>query len=418
MQRFALTHVFYIWLGIFFSGNACAGTFDLDALLRIIDEKKLSTMEEVIPELPAELRSSFTLQFSGRGLQEASPMHPRAILFGSDAKFVLTFNGHPDQRQYDKFEILQFNEAEGVHEMYALKFPIERDATGHAVRPMKNPRNCTACHGLPPHPIWDPYRTWTGIYGSNNDLLEGEELASFKAFMATRLESPRYSHLLPMAGSEVSPYRFLPTQKSVQFRPNTRLGALFYRWNSVALAKRVENSPYYPRFWKLWTLVAMCGRPEFPEVEARKLSAIVEPLLRAQFAGTIPYPTSPIFGARNLSALFGTTQQDWFLQLPNATIHEGDSLAYYDGSNFFRSNPIAAVASLRKLVRVHPELADYFSDASVMGEYGGSELLQTPFDIEWAENADRIAVDGSLKTDGCKKLKQIVVQDLLGSVEK
>jgi hypothetical protein len=40
-------------------------------------------------------------------IQDASDAHPRAIVFGDDARFIFTFNGEPSQRGYDAVEILQ-----------------------------------------------------------------------------------------------------------------------------------------------------------------------------------------------------------------------------------------------------------------------------------------------------------------------
>src|SRR5256885_17060270 len=42
----------------------------------------------------------FRSVFESRSLQGASPENPRVILFGPDARFIVTFNGSPAQRGF------------------------------------------------------------------------------------------------------------------------------------------------------------------------------------------------------------------------------------------------------------------------------------------------------------------------------
>src|SRR5688572_936104 len=60
-----------------------------------IEECSLRRIEEVLAALPDTHLANYTLMHRSRSLHGSSVENPRAILFGKDAKFVLTFNGDP-----------------------------------------------------------------------------------------------------------------------------------------------------------------------------------------------------------------------------------------------------------------------------------------------------------------------------------
>ena len=78
---------FCVLLGVLAAAGACASDFDMEALTGIIRTVNVRSVEEMLPLLPSELRANYTLAFASRSLQGATPSAPRAILFGSDARW-------------------------------------------------------------------------------------------------------------------------------------------------------------------------------------------------------------------------------------------------------------------------------------------------------------------------------------------
>src|SRR5437879_2564289 len=84
------------------SGNALAA--GINSVMDLVDAKKISTLEQLLPQLPHDLRSNFVTVSQSRSLQEAAPDKPRVIMFGEDAKLIIAFNGAP-LKGSDKLEI-------------------------------------------------------------------------------------------------------------------------------------------------------------------------------------------------------------------------------------------------------------------------------------------------------------------------
>src|SRR5205807_215157 len=143
-------------------------------------------------------------------------------------RFIATFNGDAAQTGFDQLEMIQFNGEKSAFEFYAIQFPIQRDSAGLAVRPGKNPDSCLICHGADPHPVWHSYSNWPGVYGANDDSVEGVELEALQSFLASRGTHPRYRYLAPHPGSAISPFAYEPRGNET-FRPNFRMGLAINR---------------------------------------------------------------------------------------------------------------------------------------------------------------------------------------------
>ena len=368
--------------------------FDLDTLLRIIDEHRLSRLEEVLPLLPEELRSSFTLQYESHGLQGASFEHPRAILFGKDARFVLSFNGHPEQRKFNSFEIFQFDDNQARFEFYSLDFPIRRDLNGNAIRPERNPRVCLNCHGTDPHPRWGSYAQWPGIFGANDDCLTAQEREKLLAFRENMPASPRYAHLRPMLGSEVSPFRE-QCRQNFQFRPNDRLNILFNHLNAKRLGRLIQDSPNFRKYLLLlvasiecsfWTDDFNNGWWEWSAADQAALDAVLIPDLRQAHGGTVPFPDRRVQSLWNLVYLFGTSLQDWNMAItPNA----GEGPTYFDGISFLDSHIFNAVWPVFR--QMYPQFEPQYRATRFTQLLDNPRLVQTEFDREFVLGTDEIS---------------------------
>ena len=209
-------------------------------------------------QLPQEYRRRFTLMYDSLSIQDASYEWPRVISYGETAKFVFTFNGHPQQKGFYNLETAEYNsETRRIYfrEIVSLadwqtylratnqtssipRTPKPGDAffeqfglSANDIQPFNkagdliqngifitkpNPMKCMQCHaisvkefevaGSKPHSeriaryIWGNYARWNGAYGSRDDALnlKNEEVEAVE-FIRLKFQSAnnqnRYSHL-------------------------------------------------------------------------------------------------------------------------------------------------------------------------------------------------------------------------------
>src|SRR5256885_10047748 len=84
-----------------------------------------------------------TLFRSSRSLQGASPENPRVILYGPDARFIVTFNGSPAQRGFRAVETMEFEDASKEFRLRELLFPERAAGPEKVVVSEVNPQRCT-----------------------------------------------------------------------------------------------------------------------------------------------------------------------------------------------------------------------------------------------------------------------------------
>lgn len=147
-----------------------------------------------------EYMGHHTFGFDSLSIQGSSYSHPRAIVYGKTAKFIITFNGDPSQDGYDKIETMEFNEQTETFDFREIKFlnderlkkglAQETYAKGFKVSPVGGPRKldhyledgelrpeevtfekgrCLQCH-TNNRPIWTAYPKWPGFYGGQDDV--------------------------------------------------------------------------------------------------------------------------------------------------------------------------------------------------------------------------------------------------------
>ena len=76
----------------------------------LLQRCQITRIDQLLPLLPAEFRSRFVLVHSSRSLQGATAAFPRVILFGLDARFILSFSGDPQLKGYDSLETIEFDD--------------------------------------------------------------------------------------------------------------------------------------------------------------------------------------------------------------------------------------------------------------------------------------------------------------------
>lgn len=240
--------------------------FDYEDLASLIKSKRLASIEEVLAQLPKAYLQNFTLAYDSKSLHGSSYDFPRAVLFGTDAKLILAFNGDPTHSGYLHLEVMQFRDQTSEFEMRSITFE-------NGVRfSTKNPPLCLTCHGHNPRPIWSSYeytdieqlQHWPGFYGSTHDApdLDSVEEDAYTRFRKLAKKHPRYRFLqLSHTESEWYPFGSGPHQH--RFRPNNRLGNLLARLNARRLAVDLMTGDFfrkYPNISLQWLL--QCDQAE------------------------------------------------------------------------------------------------------------------------------------------------------------
>jgi hypothetical protein len=226
---------------------APAGEFGFDSLSQVIAERHVGSVEELLAALPEDLRTHYSLVFSSRSLQGASFEHPRAVLFGSNAQLILTFNGDPSQHGFEAVETMEFDAHANRFIFREITFSL--DQTPPAARISEpNPARCVACHDHPARPIWDVPPAWPGVYGERYGAgLSTIELRGLRRFLAIQATHPRYRYLQGAAAladrdTYVSSSRATYNGESVE-PPNARLSAQLATFNVRSILSELASQP-------------------------------------------------------------------------------------------------------------------------------------------------------------------------------
>jgi hypothetical protein len=255
-----------LWVTLLAAPAADAGSFDFGALRSLLEGQDIGSIEELLAALPAPLRAHHALMFESRSLQGASLENPRVILFGPDARFILTFNGSPSQRGFRVVETMEFDGATKEFRLRELSFP-ERPAGAESVLVSEvNPARCVRCHGAPPQPVWDSFPLWPGAYGERYGArLSARERAGLAAFLAQQPTHARYRQLLGVQRF-ADPQTFHPSAVSqysaaAQEPPNAELGIALSRLQAQVIARELVQRPAFTTYqYALLGLVdSSCG---------------------------------------------------------------------------------------------------------------------------------------------------------------
>jgi hypothetical protein len=265
------------------TARSFAGEFDFAAMRSLIDARGIHTVEDLVAALPSDLRSHYALVFSSRSLQASSFRDPRAILFGSDARFIISFNGAADQRGYAAVETMEFDPATNSFRFREVAFGNGSDGMPKVSYSAANPARCIACHGRPARPIWDTAPEWPGAYGERYHAgLSSAESSGIRRFLDQAPSHPRYrylEHSQAFADRET----YVPSSRAVYNGevpepPNARLSTLLAALNVRAIISELAKRPAFEAH--RYALLAAAGSNCGPLEEFYPPS--VRPTLRAQ----------------------------------------------------------------------------------------------------------------------------------------
>lgn len=212
---------------------ASAGAVFISGLIN----QESSSFEDVIANLPAELRKNAMYVFDSRSdrstnLSAANDQNtlnlpvpflfPRIVLFNSDASMSVAFASNPESEKYGTIEAMEYLEDLGrfrVHKATYSKqgsWSIESDLSSeleHSLRNREtkvtiewkeNPSSeCSKCHRASLRPNWESYPIWAGFLGGTEGSTPNSEYSKWEELAVARLVDRKHdSRILSSLGAQ------------------------------------------------------------------------------------------------------------------------------------------------------------------------------------------------------------------------
>lgn len=259
-----------------------SGYFSIERLIQLVNDKDITTVEQLLPLLPQDLRSRYVLMYRSRSLQKATFMEPRAILFEGDTSFIMSFN------KENNIETIQYRPKERKWDFQEIIFrggekPLVSDV---------NPRKCLACHqglnrtDIDPRPNWEPYNHWPGAYAG----VDGETKSPFRSIRSfvdllapTDKQTPNDLEVeIPMLDrflAEVKPthprYKYLGDFKA---RDILNFTDILLETNFYRVVRLATQTPDWDLYRDVFVDALFCNHPaDWGDWEKRDVAALFLP---------------------------------------------------------------------------------------------------------------------------------------------
>ena len=199
-------------------------------LFATIEAAQPTTVEDALASL-TKLRPKFfeRTSYAYEAMHDgAGTGYPRATVYGGDARTVLTFNGHPKQKGFERLQVMCFDDKQNAFEFREVVFPKDaaspesiadltpaEAAQKFVVTEGRGNRDCKQCHDQNARPIWDSAAVWPGVYGGVNDSLFDPKAPDVRPIYS-ELERLKWSVFQAQAAQK-GRYRFT---SNVSTRPN------------------------------------------------------------------------------------------------------------------------------------------------------------------------------------------------------
>ena len=226
---------------------------NFQSLRHLLDVQDIHSISDLLPLLPETYRSRYALMFKSRSLHDSSYMAPRVILYGSDAKFILTFNGNSDQKGFDALETMEYDNGTKSFLFREILFSESDKPKFKTTISEANPKKCMTCHGDPARPIWDTYPNWPGAYGERYHMpLGSEENSGFQSFLKIQPTHPRYRHLTgirDIADQNTAKGNARKKYEGVErAQPNAELNSFLDKLNYQWIMNELKKAPQFQLF--------------------------------------------------------------------------------------------------------------------------------------------------------------------------
>ena len=158
---------------------------EIDALRAFVTAAGASSLEDLLRLLPSWLHANHILVDETRTGHRASVEHPRVLLFGSDARFLMSFGSDPNDPTREVIDLAELEES-GLWKFRSLDFRTSP--------PTLSPDDsaCTGCHADPPRPFWGSYPSWPGAFGPQRDRVTAAQATRLNALRANPGASDRF----------------------------------------------------------------------------------------------------------------------------------------------------------------------------------------------------------------------------------
>lgn len=187
------------------SGDGGSGTthemLSVQGIYDYVLAHDIDNVSDLLAALPASMGGSFVLMEDSRSRHLSDLDHPRVIMYGLDARFIMSAGGVPEDPLYEVIEMAELDEQSGQWIFRALEFDSDPPTLGDS------DASCQGCHGRPVRPIWGNYPDWPGAFGANENALTGPQSEALSAMHQTQSASERYHHLQLPDGSLYLPSR-------------------------------------------------------------------------------------------------------------------------------------------------------------------------------------------------------------------
>jgi hypothetical protein len=228
-----------------------ANVSSYEALKKLIENRGIHSVEDLLPRLDRSMRSNFMLVYSSRSSMQATAKVPRIVLSSSSADFILAITGNSEMAGGQKVEVIEYDREKNRFQSGAIDFNHQGES-----RFEKNPTSCLKCHSSSRvanlydesfHPIWDSYPDWPGVYGtSSRGLVLGSSslkpqksiLEQFERFKSDSAKLPRMRNLVGL--------RHAAEQDLAKI--NSRFGNRIARLNFKKLADTALHRKNYPEY--------------------------------------------------------------------------------------------------------------------------------------------------------------------------
>jgi hypothetical protein len=248
----------------------------------LVESGRVSSIDQLLPHLSPELRSSFLLAYQSRSTISASLTQPRVVLYSKSSNLVLAFTSSPDVKDGNRLEVIERNPSDGELVFRKIEFP--RD--GHS-KPsiVARPKECMGCHqGAQGRMLynWDEYPDWPGFFGNKHRKAarfgQGDGASMLPDFDFQR---DGLAALQSTSNKTAPRLKFLPgfeeTTPEKLGERNTYFTEDIVHNEYQALARAIERSPQYREL-----LPAILGS------EDEDISKLLPPELREQYKAEIP----------------------------------------------------------------------------------------------------------------------------------
>lgn len=148
--------------------------FNYLQLQSLINEKKLTSIESVLEELPEDFRTQYVLLKKSSAFQVASLERPRIVLYNDVMTLTIaTDETHPT---FYEMEVLNFIPERNEYELHVVDFKNNSVQFSE-----KNPQTCTACHGQNPKPLWESHMKWSHAFMPHSNQLSYDEVIALRS---------------------------------------------------------------------------------------------------------------------------------------------------------------------------------------------------------------------------------------------